>query len=75
MKRLFGCFVLICCWISFSQAHEVRPAFLKVTETNLETDRSEFEISLPVEKNKIFGFILTSIFLTPKVLKAKICDD
>ncbi|MEE3238742.1 MAG: HupE/UreJ family protein [Pseudomonadota bacterium] len=45
MKRLFGCFVLICCWISFSQAHEVRPAFLKVTETNLETDRSEFEIS------------------------------
>lgn len=45
MKRLFGCFVLMCCWISFSQAHEVRPAFLKVTETNLETDRSEFEIS------------------------------
>ena len=45
MNRLFGCFVLMCCWISFSQAHEVRPAFLKVTETNLETDRSEFEIS------------------------------
>ena len=45
MIRLFGCFALMCCWISFSQAHEVRPAFLKVTETNLETDRSEFEIS------------------------------
>ena len=45
MIRLFGCFALMCCWISFSQAHEVRPAFLKVTETNLQTDRSEFEIS------------------------------
>ena len=45
MNRLFGCIALMCCWISFSQAHEVRPAFLKVTETNLETDRSEFEIS------------------------------
>ena len=45
MKRLFGCFVLMCCWISFSQAHEVRPAFLKLTETNLQTDRSEFQIS------------------------------
>ena len=33
------------------------------------------EISLPVEKNKIFGFILTSIFSIPKLLKAKICDD
>ena len=45
MNRLFGCIALMCCWISFSQAHEVRPAFLKVTETNLQTDRSEFEIS------------------------------
>ena len=45
MNRLFGCISLMCCWISFSQAHEVRPAFLKVTETNLQTDRSEFEIS------------------------------
>ena len=45
MNRLFGCFALMCCWISFSQAHEVRPAFLKLTETNLQTDRSEFEIS------------------------------
>ena len=45
MNRLFGCIALMCCWISFSQAHEVRPAFLKLTETNLQTDRSEFEIS------------------------------
>jgi len=45
VNRLFGCIALMCCWISFSQAHEVRPAFLKVTETNLQTDRSEFEIS------------------------------
>ena len=45
MRRLFAYLVLLCCWISFSHAHEVRPAFLKVTETNLEADRSEFEIS------------------------------
>tara|TARA_B100001245_G_scaffold142428_2_gene106197 strand:- start:2819 stop:3793 length:975 start_codon:yes stop_codon:yes gene_type:complete len=45
VNRLFGCIALMCCWISFSQAHEVRPAFLKLTETNLQTDRSEFEIS------------------------------
>ena len=31
-----------------------------------------FVISLPVEKNKIFGIFLTLIFLIPNVFKAKI---
>ena len=33
-----------------------------------------FEISFPVEKNKILGFFLTLIFLIPNVFKAKMCD-